>query len=170
MPSLDALTIREATQGDAEAMAALFYHTIRRINSRDYGPAQIDAWAGAAPDPNKWRARLGTRPTLVACLDGVLVGFSEFEPDGHIDTLYVHHAYQGRGIASRLLERIEREAASLGVRRLYTEASITARPFFERRGFAVVEAQQVRYRDAVFTNYKMEKIRPDPVMPCREGN
>lgn len=153
------LLIREATPQDAGAMAAIFYHTIRRVNAADYTPAQIDAWAGPAPEPERWRARLETRQTFVACRDGAVVGFAEFEGDGHVDAVYVHHAHQGAGVASRLLERIEQEAARASVARLYTEASITARPFFERRGFVVVEPQEVERRGQTFRNYTMEKRR-----------
>ena len=69
----------------------------------------------------------------MAALDGAIVGFAELEGDGHLDTLYVHHEHQGRGIASALLDRIEAEARRLGMARLYTEASITAQPFFRAR-------------------------------------
>ena len=96
------------------------------------------------------------RKFVAAQGEGVL-GFAEFEGDGHIDTLYVHHEYQGCGIATRLLETIEAEARRLGLARLYTEASITARPFFERRGFSVVTPQRVEVRGQTFRNYRMEK-------------
>src|SRR5262249_55569708 len=35
----------------------LYHDTVRKINSRDYASAQIQAWAGAAPDEEKWRKR-----------------------------------------------------------------------------------------------------------------
>jgi GNAT superfamily N-acetyltransferase len=151
------LEIRAANLQDAEAMASLFHQTIREVNRRDYRPEQIDAWAGPTPEPAKWRARLQNKQTFVACLDGKMVGFAEFEADGHVDAVYVHHQHQGAGIASRLLERIEQEAAQTGVVRLYTEASITARPFFEARGFVVLQPQDVEFRGAMFRNYRMEK-------------
>ena len=89
-----------------------------------------------------------------------VVGFAELEGDGHVDTLYVHHQYQGCGIASALLDRIEAEARSLGLRRLYTEASITAEPFFRRRGFSMVRLQDVEVRGHTFRNFVMDKVDP----------
>ncbi|MBT7088103.1 GNAT family N-acetyltransferase, partial [bacterium] len=47
---------------------------------------------------------------------------------------------------------------SLGVKRVYTEASITAKPFFEKRGFKVIKEQQVEKRGVKLTNFQMEKI------------
>ena len=38
-----------------------------------------------------------------------------------------------------------------------THASITARPFFEARGYRVVRPQQVERRGQVLTNFVMEK-------------
>jgi putative acetyltransferase len=41
--------------------------------------------------------------------------------------------------------------------RLYTEASITARTAFERRGFQIIVEQTVTVRGEAFVNYRMEK-------------
>jgi len=153
--------IRDATTSDAVAIADLFYHTVLHVNLRDYSRAQVEAWAGPAPDPEKWEKRIAAaesvKRTFVAARDGRVLGFAEFEGDGHIDTLYVHHEFQGCGIASRLLDRIEAEAQRLGLTHLYTEASITAEPFFRKRGFSVVTPQSVEVRGLTFRNYRMEK-------------
>lgn len=76
---------------------------------------------------------------FVATCDEDVVGFGEFEADGHIGAVYVHHEYQGQGVASLLLERIEQEAERRKVARLFTEASITALSFFQKRGFVVMK-------------------------------
>ena len=44
-----------------------------------------------------------------------------------------------------------------GVRRVYAEASITARPVFETHGFQVLAVQTVSLRGQTFTNYPVEK-------------
>jgi putative acetyltransferase len=41
---------------------------------------------------------------------------------------------------------------------LFTEASITAKPFFQRMGFSVVKEQEVSRRGETFINYAMEKF------------
>lgn len=155
--------IRDATISDANAIADIFYHTVLNVNVRDYSRAQVEAWAGPAPEPGWWEKRVAAdesvKRTFVAAQGERVLGFAEFEGDGHIDTLYVHHEYQGCGIASRLLDRIEAEAQRLGLARLFTEASITARPFFRKRGFSVVTPQTVEVRGQTFRNYRMEKTR-----------
>ena len=155
--------VRDAEISDAPAIAELFYNTIFNVNVGDYTVAQVQAWAGPAPDPGMWESRIisgynGAKWTFVAEEDVRVVGFAEFEADGHVDTLYVHHEFQGRGIASRLLDRIEAEARRRELERMYTEASITAKPFFLRRGFSVVRPQSVEVRGHTFRNFVMEKV------------
>jgi putative acetyltransferase len=66
----------------------------------------------------------------------------------------------GRGVGGLLYEAVEREARGKGLVRLSTEASITARPFFERRGFCIVREQTVSRRGVSMTNFFMEKDLP----------
>jgi len=149
--------IRPAQPGDVPQIAELFHRTVREVNAADYTPGQIEVWAGEAPEPEKWAARLSVKTTFVCEVDGRIRGFAEFEDTGHIDAVYVHADFQVQGVATRLLRQIEAEAARLGLDRLFTEASITARPFFEARGFTVLEAQEVWYRGCRFTNFRMER-------------
>src|SRR3546814_16841474 len=107
------------------------------------------AWAPDEIDRAAWAARRANRPTWVAELDGVPVGFVDLEPDGHIDMLFVDADHQRRGIASVLLGQVEETAHDQGLTRLHTEASITARPFFERRGFRVIAPQTVVLRGQI---------------------
>ena len=90
-----------------------------------------------------------------------MVGFADLEADGHLDCMYVHADYQRRGVASRLLSEVEAAGKAQGLNRLYSEVSITARPFFERRGFRVIAPQLVTARGQEFLNYRMEKFLAD---------
>jgi putative acetyltransferase len=149
--------IRRATPDDALAIATLYHHTVKKINSRDYAPAQIEAWAGATPDEEKWRARQSDRTTFVDEHNGTIRGFAELEDNGHIGAVYVDADCQGEGIGSALLDEIEKEAGARGVSCLSIEASITAQPFFAKRGFETVAAQDIEYRGQIFRNYRMRK-------------
>ena len=57
---------------------------------------------------------------------------------------------------------------ALGVARLFTEASFTARPFFESQGFVVLAPQVMMCRGVEFVNHRMERViaergdEPDP--------
>jgi N-acetylglutamate synthase-like GNAT family acetyltransferase len=145
---------------------ALFHDTIHTVNARDYDQRQVDAWAPSDPDPWRWADTLARRDTLVAEEDGTIVGFGELEDDGHINRFYCHKDHQGRGVGTLLLNALEVAARHKGLERLFTEASITARPFFARKGFQLLRQQTVTVRDVAFVNFQMEKVletgpRPD---------
>lgn len=151
------VTLRPYQPEDAPALLALFRDTIRRVNSRDYTPEQIDAWASDEIDPAGWAARFAGRFAVVAEESGRPVGFAELEADGHLDRVYVSADHQGRGVGRAMVESLVAEARRRGIARLFVEASITARPFFEARGFAVLERQVVACRGAELANYRMER-------------
>ena len=91
-------------------------------------------------------------------MNEVIVGFAEFEPSGYIDCFYVHHEYQGKGVGSALMVSIFGKAEQDDIKRIFAEVSITARPFFEAKGFKVVKEQTVTLRGVQLTNFVMEKI------------
>ena len=101
---------------------------------------------------------------------GCPVGFAELESDGHIDRVYVSADHQRRGIGRQLLAAVEAEARCVGLARLFTEASITARPFFEAQWFTVLVPQVVRCRGAEFINYRMERILAEPGTTTNRGS
>ena len=156
------VTLRLYRPDDAPALLALFRDTIRRVNSRDYSPMQIAAWASDDIDQVAWFARFTERIVAVAEEAGRPVGFAELEADGHIDRVYVSADHQRRGIGQQLLAAVVAEARRVALARLFTEASITARPFFEAQGFAVLAPQVVTCRGAEFVNYRMERVLAEP--------
>jgi putative acetyltransferase len=62
------------------------------------------------------------------------------------------------GVASALLGAVEASARAQGLPEIFTEASLTARPFFEQRGFSVLAAQLVEKRGQILKNFRMKKI------------
>jgi putative acetyltransferase len=152
------MKIRLFRTQDTEQIAQLFHETVREVNIRDYSNNQVKAWA---PDDiyfRNWSEVCLKRFTYVADDEGIIVGFGELEPNGHIDCFYCHKNYQRRGVGSQIYQAIEAKALELGLARLFTEASITAKPFFQHMGFSVVKQQQVTRRGETFTNYAMEKF------------
>lgn len=159
-----AFSIRRFQPEDTSPILALFVETVRAVNAAHYSPEQIAAWA---PDPSermdaaRWREALERSHTLVAVDGETIVGFADLEPStddgGHLDHLYVHKHHQAKGIATALVEAIERVARERGDRRIFTEASLTARPFFARRGYETVAEQIVVLRGVAMPNVRMEK-------------
>jgi len=151
---------------DTATISTLFCDTVHHINSHDYTPAQINAWA--PKDINKdinidfWVNRLSQSITYVAEETDQIIGFGNLEPNGHLDCFYCHKDFQRMGVGSQLLATIEATARSLKIQTLFTEASITARPFFEAKGFRVITPQTVERRGQLFLNFVMEKSMISP--------
>ncbi len=151
------MNIRRYQTGEEQTLWLLFYNTIHQVNCRDYSPAQIEAWAPSTIDPEQWRERLINTNPFIAEENGEIVGFAELEDNGHIDCFYCAYNWQGKGVGSSMLQTIEFEAAQRGITLLFTEASITAKEFFARKGFRVDKEQIVKRRGEQLTNYAMSK-------------
>lgn len=158
MNDVSKVIVRTYKEEDAPILAAIYFHTIHQVNCKDYSAEQIEAWAPITSlDPIKWIDKWRNVPPIVAVLSDVIVGFAELEANGHIDCFYCHHDYQGKGVGTVLMKAIEESARANNMARLFAEVSITARPFFEARGFNVVKEQSVVVRGVELTNFVMEK-------------
>lgn len=151
------MLLRAYTTADASATFDVFTRAIRQTASQDYTPEQVNAWAHDRKLLD-WDRDRATATTQVAELHGALVGFTDVDSDGHIDMLYVDPEYERRGIASILMSWVIETANAAGIVALTTHASITARPFFETHGFAVVEECQPVIHGVEFTNYLMKLV------------
>ena len=158
MSAAASFRVRDFASADIDSLLDLFRDSVRNVARKDYSEEQVLAWAPDDLDRPAWASKCASRQTFVAELDDTLAGFGDLEPDGHLDMMFVHSRFQRRGIASMLLEKIESSARRRHIARLYTEASITAKPFFEHRGFQMIAPQVVRKRGQEFINYRMEKI------------
>nr|WP_325180572.1 GNAT family N-acetyltransferase [uncultured Oscillibacter sp.] len=153
------MTIRAYRPSDLPEITELFYDTVHTVNVGDYTAEQLDAWADGSPDLAEWGRTLLEHVALVAVEGETLVGFGDMDRSGYLDRLYVHKDFQRRGIASALCDALE---AAVEAERIVTHASITARPFFESRGYQMARERQVVRRGVTMTNYRMEKQRPVP--------
>ena len=145
------LTIRMYEERDFPALCALFLRAVKETASADYSPRQIAAWAQV--DEERWRQKLAAARVLVAINDASPVGFIT-AVDDYIDLLFVSPDYSRQGVASALLNTLLRQLPE----RIYTvEASITAKPFFARHGFTVIQPQEVEARGERFLNYLMRR-------------
>lgn len=153
----DEVLIRRWRETDTEELADVFRRSVREVASRDYRPAQIEAWAAAPGETSTWNERMRNRVVFVAEHETHLLGFIQYEPPDHIDMTYVHPDWQRRGVASQLLAALETEARHGYVRVLNVEASITSRPFFQAHGYEVLTPQIVTARGQDFLNYRMSK-------------
>ena len=149
------MQLRKYRTSDCEQLAELFYHTVHSVNAKDYTEEQLNVWAAGQVDLEKWNQSLQEHYSIVAVENEVIVGFGDIDRTGYLDHLYVHSGYQGKGIATAICNRLE----SAVQENIVTHASITAKPFFEKRGYKVVKEQQVERQGIFLTNFVMIKER-----------
>ncbi|MDO4459086.1 MAG: GNAT family N-acetyltransferase [Clostridia bacterium] len=149
------MIIRKYRPSDINEIYQLFYDTVHSINLGDYTEEQVNAWADGNMDENRWNRSFLEHKTFVAVIDDTIVGFGDIENTGHLDRLYVHKDFQHRGIATAICDKLE---TVFDTDTVFTEASITAKPFFEKRGYRVIYEQQVERHGVKMTNYRMSKI------------
>jgi putative acetyltransferase len=126
---------------------------------------QRRAWASAVDDEEEFAQSLEKGLTLVALIGGGPVGFIALQDGGLIDQLYVHPAIARRGVASALVEAIEKLAAARGIAMLVTDASDTAKPLFEKRGFVAERRNTIEIEGEYLGNTRMTKALAPKAAP-----
>lgn len=157
------LAIRPYKTEDASATLAIFTSAITTTAAADYSPEQIQAWARPGQrEVGRWDASMQKRNSFVVATSGEVIGFSDVDEHGYIDMMFVAPEHQGRGVARALLGEAERRAREFGATDLAADVSITARPFFESRGFVTEQRQEPIRQGVKLVNFRMRKSLRSP--------
>lgn len=126
-------------------LQTLFRETVLHVNAQDYTREDVEDWASCG-DSIEHMKDLLARNDYVAALNeqGEIIGFSSINAEGYLHSLFVHKDYQRVDVGSLLLSAVEKRAREYGVLEITAEVSLTARPFFEKRGYKVLKAQKHR--------------------------
>lgn len=149
------MIIRKYQASDCKELTDLFYNTVHIVNAKDYTKEQLNVWATKQVDLEKWNKSLQEHFSVVALDNETIVGFGDIDKTGYLDRLFVHANYQKKGIATALCNQLEQAVQG----DITTHAFITAKPFFEKRGYKLVKEQQVERQGIFLTNYVMIKKR-----------
>jgi ribosomal protein S18 acetylase RimI-like enzyme len=138
-PNPKAPTVREFRAGDLD-----FIRALAKLAFSEYTP-----WSG------RHTTRMAQRPTsrtFVAEVEGALAGFAIVDfaaPDvATLDAIATDAPHRATGVGRALLERVELEIGSRGVRRLRlvtAEANVAALDLFFKRGFHIEQHKRAFY-------------------------
>jgi ribosomal protein S18 acetylase RimI-like enzyme len=156
-PPGDSFVIRRATVDDSVALAEFGARTFFETFARDNKPEDIRLHLQSAWSPALQRAEILDERivTLLACDDQSLAGFAQLRvghgPSCVITTkpvevlrFYVDRPWQGRGVAHKLMDHVEKEARAGSARELWLgvwERNERAQAFYRKRGFHKVGTQ-----------------------------
>lgn len=149
--------LRPFLAADVPMLAAIFVASIQELTGDDYSEAQQEAWAQAAEDEAAFGERLSAQLTLIATMENSPVGFASLKGADHIDMLFVHPSVAGQGVASMLVDALEKLAGARGARNLTVDASDTAEPFFRKRGYAAKQRNSVTINGEWLANTTMQR-------------
>jgi len=149
--------LRPFLPADTPVLAAIFAAAIEGLTGDDYGEAQQEAWAAIADDEDAFGKKLASELTLIATLQSAPVGFASLKGKDHIDMLYVHPGAAGQGVASMLLDALEKLAGSRGAKSLTVDASDNAQVFFAKRGYVAKQRNSVTVNGEWLANTTMQK-------------
>jgi len=153
----DDYPLRPFLPADTMALRDLFAQSIDELTVDDYDEDQRIAWASTAEDADAFRTRLANMLTLVVQLDREYLGFGSLKDNKTIDMLYVHPDYAGEGVGTALADALEKIAGARGAEAVTVDASDTAVPFFERRGYIATQRNSVPRDDQWLSNTTMVK-------------
>ncbi|MBM3201202.1 MAG: GNAT family N-acetyltransferase [Chlamydiae bacterium] len=152
------ISIRAYHSSDVEALMKIFYNTVHKINCKDYTKKQLDVWAPLSCLKSvTWAEKFAKTNPIIATIDHQIVGFAEFLADGYIDCFYCHHEWIRKNVGSTLMQEILQRAKNAPIERVFSEVSITAKPFFEKWGFHVTSLQKIQKNGVELINFKMER-------------
>ncbi len=72
-------------------------------------------------------------------------------------TMFVHPKYHKKGVGKKLVRKIESVARKKGLKKLKTDSTPYAEPFYRKCGFRKVKKVRVRYRGFRYYIVRMEK-------------
>src|SRR5262249_39633860 len=124
----------------AEALSTLIQAAVRTSNSRDYNQATIELIC-ANFTRDKIIEKMAQRDVFLAMSDRGILGTVSLG-NGKLHSMFVEPRHQGQGVGRSLVEYLERHAILSGLFDLRLSSSITARPFYEKLGYELVQFEE----------------------------
>ena len=141
------VALRPMLPDDGPALAAIFAASIDELTGADYSPGQQAAWIASAESETAFGLRLQSLLTILATIDGDVVGFGSLKAPDTLEMLYVRPDAAGQGVATALCDAFEKIAQSRSASGLSVAASDTAQPFFAKRGYVALHRETVPLDD-----------------------
>lgn len=151
------MRLREYESSDCTALAELLRRVVHKSCSGDYTAEQLDAWASGNVGLRSWNESFQEHSTIVAEEGGEIIGFGDIDSFGYLDRLFVREDWQRKGVASVICDELE---CTFAGKRVTVCSSLTARPFFEARGYIVTGERQISRGGIALSCYDMEKQVP----------
>jgi putative acetyltransferase len=162
--------LRPFLPADAPRLADLFRASVELLAEDYYTEDQLAAWIERADDEAAFSKRLASNLTLIGLVQGEVAGFASLKDNKLIDMLYVHPDFARRGVATALVDALEKLAAARGAQKLTVDASDAAGDFFTARGYVAQNRNTVALGGEWLGNTTMTKELTPHGSPAATGN
>ncbi len=142
------IAMRPMLPADVPLLAEIFRASIEELAADDYSESQREAWAATADDEAAFGERLAKQLTLVGTMEGSPVGFASLKAPDVIDMLYVHPAAGANGVATMLVNALEKLAAARGAGRLTADVSDSRGRLLRQARIRAADPQHAQARRA----------------------
>ena len=137
-----------------EELKSIALESIHAIPDKVFNDAQRNAWIKAIRETD-WKERLARQELFLDWDRNTITGFLSLDGD-YIDFLYVRPRYQGKGVATKLLNECEASARK-SQDRLTVRASPLLFPILVKRGFEVTQPEELTLHGIDLRRYRMVK-------------
>lgn len=164
------ISLRPYLPDDAPELIEIFREAVMELTVDEYDEDQREAWTTAADDEEDFSRRLQEQLTILAVIEGQTVGFASLEDNTVLAFLYVHPDAVSMGVATALVDAMEKLAEARGAKELLGDISDTARGFFEKRGWTAQQRNTVHMDGEWLANTTMKKTFGDAGSTLVPGN
>ncbi|WP_108820431.1 GNAT family N-acetyltransferase [Pseudovibrio sp. Alg231-02] len=149
--------IRPLCKSDASDCAHVFFDAVMIGAKEHYSKEQLAAWAGPAPAPERWSAKLCDMAGFVAVKDNIVIGFMTIDTKGYIEFAFTSPNHTRQGIGTTIYNQLLSWAEQRDITTLSADISLAAKPFFLHHGWQVECEQAPVVRGISLTNFLMTK-------------
>jgi GNAT superfamily N-acetyltransferase len=134
------IIIRRAVETDAPAACNVLRRSIRELCVEDHHNDEeiLRQWLSNKTEETLRRWIVSDASFTVVALRGERVcGFGMVHETGEVLLCYVEPEARFIGVSTLILEALEQQGRSWGLQKLFLTSTITARSFYERRGWII---------------------------------
>lgn len=121
----------------SQQVSALIRNTVREINSKDYSKEIIEKMCTRFSEENIIN-RSFNRKMILMIENEKVIGTASLK-DNIILSVFVAVNVQGKGIGTKLMRYLEKDASEKGFKKVSLPSSITSVSFYDRLGYKIIE-------------------------------
>ena len=143
------VVVRLASVEDAPVVTDVLRRSISQLCGQDHrnDAESLELWLKnkTVPTVRTWfeSPRLFC---VVACIDGMVSGSAALSAEGEVLLCYVDPGARFKGVSAAMLLALEREAQNRRLAEIRLSSTITAKRFYEERGYIATGPPQPKFR------------------------